>query len=75
MKTGLRFGLLALLCLAATGCTRKYWRKQADDLTYNLIRDKQNDPRWATERVMVETDPRSRFYEAFDPDWEPLPPD
>ena len=67
--------LLAALCLATCGCARKYWRKQADDLTYNIIRDKQNDPRWATNRVRVETDPRSRIYEAYDPDFEPLPPD
>ena len=63
------------MCLATCGCARKYWRKQADDLTYNIIRDKQNDPRWATDRVRVETDPRSRLYEAYDPDFEPLPPD
>jgi outer membrane protein TolC len=64
-----------MVCLATCGCARKYWRKQADDLTYNIIRDKQNDPRWATDRVRVETDPRSRLYEAYDPDFEPLPPD
>ena len=67
--------LLAMLCLATCGCARKYWRKQADELTYNIIRDKQNDPRWATDRVRVETDPRSRIFEAYDPDFEPLPPD
>ncbi len=67
--------MLALLCLTTCGCARKYWRKQADDLSYNIIRDKQNDPRWATDRVRVETDPRSRIYEAYDPDFEPLPPD
>jgi hypothetical protein len=27
------------------------------------------------DRVRVETDPRSRFFEGFDPDFEPLPPD
>src|SRR5438874_12009211 len=75
MKTGLTFVLLAVLCLAASGCTRKYWRRQADDLSYNLIRDKQSDPRWVVERVTVATDPRSRIFEAYDPDYEPLPPD
>ena len=75
MGSRLKFVLLAVLCLATCGCARKYWRKQADDLTYNIIRDKQNDPRWATDRVRVETDPRSRIYEAYDPDFEPLPPD
>src|SRR5262245_19983306 len=71
----LKLALVALCCLAAVGCTRKYWRKQADELSYNLIRDKQSDPRWVVDRVRVETDPRSRFFEAYDPDFEPLPPD
>ena len=75
MRSGLKLGMLALLCLAATGCARKYWRKQADELSYNLIRDKQSDPRWVVDRIQVETDPRSRFYSAYDPDYEPLPPD
>ncbi|MGE5192128.1 MAG: hypothetical protein ACM3U2_06455, partial [Deltaproteobacteria bacterium] len=75
MPTGLKVALLVLLSLTAAGCTRKYWRKQADELSYNLIRDKQSDPRWVVDRVKVETDPRSRFYESFDPDFEPLPPD
>src|SRR5262245_28691578 len=72
---GLTLALVAILCLAVTGCARKYWRKQADELSYGLIRDKQSDPRWVVDRVKVETDPRSRFFEAFDPDFEPLPPD
>lgn len=72
---GLKVWLLAALCLSATGCPRQYWRKQADELSYNLIRDKQNDPRWATDRVRVETDPRSRFFDPYDPDFAPLPPD
>src|SRR5579872_2091415 len=67
--------LLAALCLATCGCARRYWRKQADDLAYNIIRDKQNDQRWVIDRVRVEPDARSRFAMAYDPDFEPLPPD
>jgi len=66
---------LASVCLATCGCPRQYWRKQADDLSYNMIRDKQSDPRWAVDRVRVETDPRSRFFDPYDPDFAPLPPD
>lgn len=73
--TMIRVVLTLLVCLTACGCTRKYWRKQADDLSYDLIRTNQDDPRWFVDRVAVETDPRSRFYEAYDPDWGPLPPD
>ncbi|MBS0266790.1 MAG: TolC family protein [Planctomycetes bacterium] len=72
---GLKFWLLASVCLTATGCPRQYWRKQADELSYNLIREKENDPRWSIERIRVETDPRSRFFDCYDPDFAPLPPD
>jgi hypothetical protein len=75
MSPAIVVALAALLCMFGEGCARKYWRKQADQLSYNLIRDKQSDPRWVVDRVKVETDPRSRFFEAFDPDFEPLPPD
>lgn len=71
----LKLLLLVTIGLGSTGCARRYWRKQADDLSYNIIRDKQNDPRWVVDRVVVEPDPRSRFAMAFDPDFEPLPPD
>src|SRR5262245_7684569 len=63
------------ICAATGGCTRKYWREQADDLAYDIIRKKENDPRWSVPRVDVMPDPRSRFFDPFDPDFTPLPPD
>ncbi|HEY3967998.1 MAG TPA: hypothetical protein VGM05_25775, partial [Planctomycetaceae bacterium] len=75
LVSGRKLWLWAVLCLAAAGCSRQYWRKQADELSYNLIRDKQADPRWSTARVRVEADPRSRFFDPYDPDFAPLPPD
>ncbi|MSR56495.1 MAG: hypothetical protein EXS05_02340 [Planctomycetaceae bacterium] len=69
---------IACLLVAATlgnGCTRKYWREQADDLSYQIIEKKETDPRWTVPRIDLTADPRSRFYDAFDPDFTPLPPD
>jgi len=67
-------GLLALTLVSA-GCSRKYWREQADDLSYDIIKNKEVDPRWTVPRIDVTADPRSRFFDPFDPDFTPLPPD
>lgn len=71
----LMLGLSASV-LSLAGCTRHFWRTQADFDTYNLITLKQLfDPRWQLPRQTVEADPRSRYYDPFDLDREPLPPD
>lgn len=70
--------LIALACvclLALPGCTRRFWRRQAERDTYEAVFDKLNDPHWAVPRVDLKPDPRSRFYDPWDPDREPLPPD
>lgn len=51
----------ALLVSLCTGCSRNYWRTQADFDTYNEVLKKTRDPRWDLPRVTVEADPRSRF--------------
>lgn len=67
--------VLGASVLSSTGCTRTFWRKQADRDSYSAITEKLNDPRWALPRIDVNADPRSRFYSPYDPDCEPLPPD
>ena len=64
-----------LLAWTVSGCTRSFWRKQADDNAYQVIGEKQNDPRWMLPRVDLTADPDSRFYDPYDPDYGPLPPD
>ena len=70
-------GLLlgGLLLLAVSGCSRNFWRTQADFDALNLLENKQFDPRWQIPRTTVDADPRSRFYDPYDLDCEPLPPD
>ena len=58
-----------------SGCSRQFWRKQADKDTYNAIAEKLNNPHWEVPRMELTPDPRSRFYDPYDPDKEPLPPD
>ncbi len=57
------------------GCSRQFWRKQAERDTYGAIGEKLNDPRWELPRVNLTPDQRSRFFDPYDPDKEPLPPD
>lgn len=72
---------LATACLCACalaampGCSRMFWRSQADFDTYNQLLEKTQDPRWDLPRLTVEPDPRSRFFDGDNPDMPPLPPD
>jgi len=67
--------LAVTLMFVGSGCSRMFWRSQADFDTYNLLQRKQFDPRWNLPRTTVDADPRSRFFDPFDPDCAPLPPD
>ncbi len=69
------FSLGTFASLMMPGCSRTFWREQADRDTYQSITEKLNDPRWALPRMDVNADPRSRFYSPYNPDCEPLPPD
>ena len=67
------FALCGLLICG--GCSRSFWRTQADFDSYNLLSQKQFSPLWVLPRTTVEPDPRSRFYDQDDRDKPPLPPD
>lgn len=57
------------------GCSRSFWRQQADKDSYRAIGERFTDPRWAVPRTDLTPDPRSRFFDPYDPDKSPLPPD
>ena len=67
--------LAVALAFVGSGCSRPFWRSQADFDTLNLLQQKQFDQRWTIPRSTVEADSRSRFFDPFDPDCPPLPPD
>lgn len=72
---GLGTAVLLLCAGSTTGCSRTFWRDQADRDSYHAITEKLNDPRWALPRIDVTANPESRFYDPYNPDFEPLPPD
>lgn len=67
--------LLAGACAAPLGCSRAFWREQADVDVYQAIGEKVTDMRWASPRLDITPDPRSRFFDPYNPDYSPLPPD
>ncbi len=69
--------LFALLvaALAAPGCNRAFYRRQADWDAYNLIQEKANHPHWDQGRFSIAVDPRSRMFDPFCADCPPMPPD
>ncbi len=59
-----------------TGCHRGFYRRQADADAQRLIREKQNDPRWAcTADGTILINPQSRMFDPFSQDHPPMPPD
>jgi hypothetical protein len=67
--------LLVGSLLYAGGCSRTRYRLQADQHVTELVNEKSNDPRWALPNLTLRMDPRSRYFDPFNPDREPMPPD
>jgi outer membrane protein TolC len=57
------------------GCTRSFYRDQADRDSYGAIQQRNHDPRWQAPYISVDASPQSRFYDPFNPNRPPLPPD
>jgi hypothetical protein len=68
-------GMSVCLLAMASGCSRPFWREQAERDSYDATAENITDPRWAVPRIDITPDPRSRFYDPYDPDYMPLPPD
>jgi hypothetical protein len=54
-------GILALLAfiVVANGCSRAKYRLQADREAYDVIAERNTDPRWCAPDYQIEMDPRS----------------
>ena len=67
--------MLGLVLLGTAGCSRAFYRRQADREAYALVECASDDPRWPLEGYTIEPDPRSRMFDPFSPDCPPMPPD
>lgn len=66
--------LMAVTALAIPGCSREWYREQADENVTELIEEKTYN-RWESPWTGIDMDPRSRFYDPYDPVRPPMPPD
>jgi len=67
--------LLGWLLLAAGGCNRAMYRRQADREVYALVDCAGRDPRWPLPDYTIQSHPQSRFFDPTSPDFPPMPPD
>ena len=67
--------LLGLVLIAATGCTRAFWRTQADCCAYMAVNTAAQDPQWPMRDFTININPKSRLFDPTNPDRPPMPPD
>ena len=69
-------GVMTLVLVLSPGCTRGRYYMQADREVSTLLAEKSCDPRWAVPASYnVRQDERSRFYDAYNQIFPPMPPD
>jgi len=66
---------IVLLVLLLSGCSRTFYREQADQESYCIINHKAAAVDGEPGSYSINIDPRSRMYDPHDPDCEPMPPD
>jgi hypothetical protein len=57
------------------GCSRRFYRNQADKEVAEILTEKDQYPAWKIEQYHVYPDPRARFADPTSPDRPPMPPD
>jgi outer membrane protein TolC len=75
IRVALCLVLCAGFCLGFVGCTRKFFRQQADREVSAVLQEKDKYPAWKIEQYHVYPDPRARFADPTNPDRPPMPPD
>jgi outer membrane protein TolC len=71
----MRLLLVVSVLALSLGCTRAFYRRQADKETYCAIDQRDHDPRWDLPNVNITPPVESRLHDPFNPDRPPMPPD
>ncbi len=67
---------IALLLCSAGGCSRTFYRIQADQEAHGLMASKNASVARPSNRpLIIDVDPRSRMFNPFDADFQPIPVD
>jgi DNA-binding MarR family transcriptional regulator len=75
MQKAVAAAILLAVCFGSTGCSRTFYRRQADLDAYALVREKATHPHWRLPNYSISVDPRSRMYDPYQIDAPPMPPD
>lgn len=70
-----RLALLAIVMQSFSGCSQTQHRLSADREAYCTIAERNNDPRWSESDLGIDMDPRSRYFDPYNPDCSPMPMD
>ena len=65
----------SIVAVLIAGCSRTEHRLNADREAYCAIAERNHDPRWSAANFGIDMDPRSRYFDAYDPDCSPMPVD
>jgi hypothetical protein len=71
----LKIALLIAFLVQGSGCTRVFFRNQADKEVAEILGDKDKYAAWSIDNFHVYPDPRARFADPTDQDFPPKPPD
>ncbi len=74
-RPALHAAISAGVLLQSAGCSRPYFRKDADKEVAEILAKKDKYPDWKIDNWHVYADPRARFADNSDPDHPPMPPD
>jgi DNA-binding MarR family transcriptional regulator len=67
--------ILLVSVFVSNGCSRTFYRRQADIDAYALVREKATHPHWRLPNYTISVDPRSRMYDPYQIDCPPIPAD
>jgi hypothetical protein len=68
--------IVCLVLLATVGgCQRPWYRRDADRETYAVEQEHENEKLWPVARTYLDPPPASRFFDPFNLNYPPLPPD
>lgn len=70
-----KLALFASLVPSLAGCSKTQHRLAADREAYCAIAERNSDPRWSQFDLGIDMDPRSRYFDPYNPDCSPMPMD
>src|SRR5262249_33240328 len=74
-RSPMRVLVVIILAGLLGGCSRAFYRLQADKESYHAIRERDCDLRWQVPYIGIDPPPGSRIHDPYNPDHPAMPPD